>query len=375
MNASRVTSVRTGEHVKDLLENALALSRRRAARPVPFIENKCPNLHELHEILQLSADSGYWTNFGPVCTLLESALEHHLQLPSSRAAVMCSSGTAALLTLIALKEYRAGRKLRWVVSAYGFRSTQLGPLADAAVLDCDEGAMLDVHALARLDAGAWDGLVLTNTFGLRSQVREYVDLCARLGKELIVDNAGLLAGFERGHEHAAADEILSFHQTKPWGMGEGGCAILSRRDAAVFRDLINTGENLPAPARAGASNSKISDFSCALILQRLRREEEWAPAYREQARRILALAQEAGLQPLAPLDLDAQTPPHLPLLAASPLPEAGLANPHCVIRKYYLPLTAAPTASALYARIVNVPCHPGMAALGDHEIRLALPRP
>ena len=99
------------------------MSRQRPALPIAFIEQKLPDFAQLAEILRLSANSGYWTNFGPVSSLLESALERYLNLPPSRAVVMCSSGTAALLALIALKEHRAGRSLRWAISAYGFRST------------------------------------------------------------------------------------------------------------------------------------------------------------------------------------------------------------------------------------------------------------
>src|SRR5438270_12831437 len=87
--------------LKQLLAHALAKSRLRPARPVPFIEQKCPDFRQLSEILKLSSDSGYWTNFGPVSSLLESTLEHYLGLPVSRAVVMCASGTAALLALVA----------------------------------------------------------------------------------------------------------------------------------------------------------------------------------------------------------------------------------------------------------------------------------
>ena len=359
--------------MRAMLERALALSCCRPARPLAFIEQKFPNLQKIEEILKLSADSGYWTNFGPVCRLLETALERHLNLPPARAIVMCSSGTAALLTLIALKEYRRGRRLRWVISAYGFRSTYLGALADARVLDVDDSAMLDLQELARIDPASWDGLVLTNVFGLRPDVREYEEVCKRLGKELIVDNAGVLDGFQRDDESAGFDEILSFHQTKPWGMGEGGGAIIAREDACTFRELMSTGENLRPEARVGASNSKIADFSCALILQRLLEAPVWSCAYQEQAQRVLAIALDAGLRLLGPLDLSTVTPPHLPMQARQPIPEARLANGMFVMRKYYRPLVdSAQNAWDIYNQIVNIPCHPDMAELTDTEIRQTL---
>ena len=358
------------DKLKELLEQALAASHARLARPVGFIEQKFPDFAEIAEILSLSADSGYWTNFGPVSLLLESTLEHYLNLPPSRAVVMCSSGTAALLALIALKEHRMGRRLRWVVSAFGFRSTHLGPLACAKVLDCDDKGLLDFETLAALDPDTWDGAVLTNVFGLRSDLHEYVKLCRDLGKDLIVDSAGLLPGFSRQNARGSVDEILSFHQTKPWGMGEGGCAIVAREQAPKLREFMNCGEGLDQADLLRASNYKISDFSCALILQRLLHAPEWSSAYREQAQRVLEIARAAGLLPLAPMDLGVIIPPHLPLLARRPIAETSLANSQFVIRKYYKPLSETPSgnAQAIYDRIVNIPCHPDMAALRDEEI-------
>ena len=103
--------------LKEILSQALAMSRPRLARPIAFIEQKVPDFVQLAEILRLSADSGYWTNFGPVCSLLESSLEHYLKLPPSRAVVMCSSGTAALLALIGLKEHQ--RRPQFTVGGLG----------------------------------------------------------------------------------------------------------------------------------------------------------------------------------------------------------------------------------------------------------------
>jgi dTDP-4-amino-4,6-dideoxygalactose transaminase len=370
-----ISTARFTSELNVLVEQALATGRRRPARPVAFIERKSPDFEQLAEILRLSADRGSWANFGPVSRLLESSLEQHLNLPSSRAVVTCSSGTAALLALIGLKEYRAHRRLRWVISAFGFRASCLGPLANARIVDCDPTGILDLDALAALDPDSWDGVVITNTFGLRSDLRDHIEFCASRNKELIVDNAGLLNGFLRDDPDSTADEILSFHQTKPWGMGEGGCVILPREQAPEFRAIINGGHGLGPEARLWASNSKICDVSCALILQRLLQMPEWSCAYREQACRILTIALCAGLRPLAPIDLDTLTLPHLPMLASSPVAEADLVNESFVMQKYYQPLSNEPqVAASIYAGIVNIPCHPDMALLRDQEIRSVLDR-
>jgi dTDP-4-amino-4,6-dideoxygalactose transaminase len=376
MNASSlIFSDRPGTQIRELLDKALADTRGHLTCPVSFIEQKSPNFDFLAETLRLSSHSGRWTNFGPVSFLLESALHRHLKLTPSRAVVMCSSGTAALLATVALKEYLARRRLRWVISAYGFRATCLGPLANAQVLDCTAGGILDLDALSRLSPDSWDGIVVTNVFGLKADLSDYVAFCQKLRKELIVDNAGLLDGFLHEDLPSTAGEILSFHQTKPWGMGEGGAAIVAAEHVPVFRAIINGAEGLRPDARTWASNSKISDISAALILQRLMQAPEWSRAYQEQACRILRVALGSGLRLLAPVDLTALTPPHLPMLALSPVSEADLANPFFVLHKYYQPLSAeCPVAASLYARIVNIPCHPGMAALTDQEIRCCLHR-
>jgi len=149
--------------------------------------------------------------------------------------------------------------------------------------------------------------------------------------------------------------------------------LLAKRDASAFRQLTNLGKEMSKTAREGASNSKISDFSCALILQRLLQAPKWSVSYRKQARRVLKIALEVGLRPLAPLDLTALTPPHLPMLAIDPITEADLENESFRMHKYYRPLSAsAPKAWGIYGRIVNIPCHPDMAVLKDDEIRRCL---
>jgi dTDP-4-amino-4,6-dideoxygalactose transaminase len=75
------------------------------------------------------------------------------------------------------------------------------------------------------------------------------------------------------------------------------------------------------------------------------------------------------------MDLATLTPPHLAMLAPGPVAEADLANASFVMEKYFEPLSAeCPTAAAVYANIVNIPCHPEMALLSDEEIRSCLER-
>lgn len=50
-----------------------------------------------------------------------------------------------------------------------------------------------------------------------------------------------------------------------------------------------------------------------------------------------------------------------------PVPLERLAGLPVVLHKYYRPVAPRPRADALYARVVCLPCHPGMASLSDAE--------
>lgn len=334
---------------------------RGATTRVRYVENKRIDWERVRQITALSERTGHWANFGPVSLALERCLEFVLRLPSDRAIVMCASATAGLQMLAGIESARLGRALRWVVSAYTFFSQRIGPFADAIVVDCDDRGLIDLDAVTALADDAWDGLVVTNLFAGLASVQPFADLCRARGKTIIVDSAAAMFGPDRGWpEHP--NEAISFHQTKPWGAGEGGCIVVNRADAALARSLINLGVGAPPLAKAFAANAKISDIACAVILERLERLPSWAPAYGAQRARIEALCGEVGV----PLLLQA---PHnailssVPALSAQPIGR-DLPGIEFDLGKYYPPLDdRCQTAREIYARIVNIPSHCGMATV------------
>jgi dTDP-4-amino-4,6-dideoxygalactose transaminase len=349
-----------------------ALDRR---TPMCFVENKSIDFAFVQDALQASARANHWTNFGPATSSLEATLARQLDLPRSRRVVMCSSGTAALFGLAGLATFRAGRPLRWVTSAFGFHPARQGPYAGSRVVDCDARALLDLRALQALPDEAFDAVLLTNVFGALEDPGPYVRLCRERGKVLVLDSALALDATYR-KDAFVPDEVVSFHHTKPWGMGEGGCVIVDEDDADVMRSIFNFGIYRGHATGEISFNGKLSDFASAFLLQRLRDFVELSPRYHLQHARIATIARRLGYQILGGIDRRRQaTPANVPLLAPHPVKEEHLENPTVALRKYYRPLEAGyAVADDLYARIVNVPCHPGLERIPEESLRSCLAR-
>lgn len=310
----------------------------------------------MESLLKVSHDENHWTNFGPVSHLLENEIHKILKLNDTLAVVACSNGTTALHSLVEMYNTIHQRDLKWVVSSYGFYCSHQGPLKDALVVDCNREGMLDLSLIPDM---SFDGMVVTNIFGTRQNLSLYQEFCSQHGKILLGDSATALKAIEHG-----ANEIISFHHTKPWGFGEGGCAIVKKEDEKLFRSLINFGDENGVIGRR-STNAKMSDIAAADILQWLHFLPEIEKECRAQYKRIASLALECGFEILGPAEHPG-IPPNVPLLA--PCPIAHLDNPFVVLRKYYQPLDNSPVAHDLYSRIINIPCHKEMAELSDDTL-------
>lgn len=340
---------------------------------IRYVEDKRIDWRRVEEIAVLSEQARQWANFGPVSRALERVLEHLLRLPPKRAVIMCASATVGLHALAGLSAIKLGRTLRWAVCSYTFFSQRTGPFVDATLVDCDDHGLIDLDALDALPEDAWDGLVLTNLFaGLRS-AQTYADFCAVRGKALMLDSAAALFGLGRGSP-GHPDEAISFHHTKPWGVGEGGCIIVDRADAEVARSVINFGIGGDRSIRSLAGNGKLSDIASAPILERLERLPGWAPRYRAQRARIEQLCDDARVQVLLEVPADAISA-SVPVLASGVIERAEFAQHRFDVGKYYPPLDGAgERARRIFSRIINIPAHPGMAAVESAELCEALQR-
>lgn len=336
-----------------------------AQKPIAFIENKPMDFQAIANLLEESQRRNHWANYGPATQYLEEFLADKLNLPKNKSVIMCKSGTAALHTLVQLEELKAQKKLNWVISSFGFIASNIGCLSDATIVDCDETGMLSLTELKALPTESWDGVVITNIFGLCRDISAYEKLCKQLGKKLIVDNAvGLFASWRHT---SSPNEAISFHQTKPWGIGEGGCVIIESKDGMKIRDLICFGRGRIASERAFFSNEKMADINAASIMSWLQQAIDWYPAYAEQANRVETIALENNLTTLQPLE-SGKPYGNIPLFSKSSLSVNKLENNSITLMKYYSPLTKTPIASNIYDKIFSFPCHREVSYLPDQAL-------
>lgn len=344
-------------------------------RPIPFIENKIYDHKRISDLLSLSISQNHHANGGPVSKLLEAVVGSLIgESKQQRSVIAVSSGTAALHMACGMHAASSSNPgFQWVTSAFNFFSARVGPLARTKVLDCNPKGGFDIDALRALPLDSYDGVIYTNVFAQYTDWDEVAEFCANHDKRLVIDNAtGLLDRPRTANEPGGPIEIISAHQTKPWGVGEGGFIICDAGDEPVLRGLANFGAPLAHDAAFAASNYKISDLSAAAIIDRLERMPGWAYLYTEQEKRLSRLMQEAGIGvvPFTGSTTPLSPRAHTPLLCPTPVDTAGSAGP-VTLRKYYRPLaspTPTPNADDLFARIFSLSNAPEMRFASDEAI-------
>ena len=340
---------------------------------VEFIEDKRVEPETLAELLRPAVERNRHSNFGPVSRRLEGELARRNRLSAGRAACCAANATLALQAMVAVLDNRAGRRLRWAVSDFGFFTNFIGPFAGQTVVPCDDNGMISVDALAALPDRSFDAVLATNVFGMCENFEAIFAFCRARGKVLLIDNAAGFGALSPWQEADAVEwaEVVSFHHTKPWGMGEGGAAFLPAEWEEPFRASINFGagggRRLADPQFL--TNGKMSEIAAAQILDRVLRADDWRPRYRAEAARIVRLGCEAGLQPWFPALPERAVPGNIPFLHERAVRLEDLGNPLFTMLKYYQPTVASgAVARRLFDHVINVPCHPGMGALRDAEI-------
>jgi dTDP-4-amino-4,6-dideoxygalactose transaminase len=237
---------------------------------LPVAERLLPYLRRIDE-------SRIYTNWGPLATEFEQRLASHFGLGDSHV-VSASSGTAALVGAILASAGRAtpSRPLA-IVPAMTFVATaiaaeQCGYQPYVVDVDADSWT-LDIERLDRHRVLPQVGLVvMVAPFGRAVRQRACVAFRERTGIPVVIDGGG---SFERvsaepGATLGPVPTALSFHTTKSFAVGEGGCVVTTdvELSAGVLRAL-NFGFESSRNSIGPSTNGKLSEYHAAVGLAEL----------------------------------------------------------------------------------------------------------
>lgn len=330
-------------------------------------------------------DSNLWyTNFGPLNTRFEAQIVRDAAPRLAPENITTVSNCTVGLEL-ALQACGASAGARVLVPSLTFVATATAIIRAGMTpvfADVDARSWCLTPEIAARSASSIDVVMPVSTFGVAQDMRAWDAFAERHGMPVIVDAAGAYGNQGAG---GRADVVFSFHATKSFGIGEGGCVI---SPSAERIKRIRTLQNFGINTRVGlledlGTNGKLSEYHCAVGLAMFDQWEQ-VKAKRQQLLADYLKAMDA----LCPGLRFQHRPPQgvYPLFTALLPPGcdagaigAALADQNIETRRWYCPplhrhpaLRAYPTARDLSVteelgnRIIGLPFH---LQLANEDVR------
>ena len=215
------------------------------------------------EYLQKSYEARWFANFGPVVCEFEKRLTTTFALEGEVMATANNATSAIAAALIAF-----GVRGDVVVPAFSFAATACGvsmagcqPVVVDVAADnwlLDAAALEEAFAARRIQA-----VVLVVPFGIACDLSAQLEICARHGVPVVIDNASGLGGPLRRLPERTV-EVYSMHATKPFAIGEGGAVRMHPALLSEFRYASNFGLERGVPHGGWGINGKLPEVSAAI---------------------------------------------------------------------------------------------------------------
>jgi len=326
---------------------------------INWLSNKKINREKVNVYLSECEKCNKYTNIGPIISVLENFIRNKLKIDDNKAVIMTSNGTTALHALIGGLNTFYNRELVFITQSFTFPSSNQGPLKNSIIVDIDQEGGLDIMKLGEINID-YDGIIITNVLGNVTNIDKYVEFCQKNNKILIFDNAATSYTFYKGSNSCnyGLASIVSFHHTKPFGFGEGGCIIVNGELEKVIRNTLNFGidNSIEGSMYSNqASNYRMCDINASFILsylddnfdQIVNRHKEIYEFYKNN------LPRDCRLFPN--FSDDAPICSSICLLYKNKI---NLNNFPFIARKYYKPLNAlCETSNQFYDTIICLPCN------------------
>jgi len=185
------------------------------------------------------------------------------------AVVPVANGTAALHALVYAWALHRGRSLRWATQAFTFPSSMQAALAEVLVVDLDAEHYGPSIRDLEYNKERLDGIIVTNVFALSADLSKYEDWCAENDKLMLLDNAATPLGTIDGRcIHDIGDgAMVSLHETKAIGRGEGGAAFVPKELERDFQRVICFGFDIANGQRMQVPMQAITSFQTSALLR------------------------------------------------------------------------------------------------------------
>ena len=258
---------------------------------------RLPSAEQLLPYLRRIDATRVYTSWGPLALELEERLCRRFSLPPG-GVVSAGSGTSALTAAILTAAGRATAERRLaIVPAFTFVATAAAAEAcgyTLRIVDVDPATwQLDPERVAALSDLDEAGVVIpVAPFGRPVPQTAWLEFRERTGIPVVIDGA---ATFEAAASRARSilgelPVAMSFHATKAFATGEGGC-VASTETGVVEQigQALNFGFSGSRDSATPSLNGKLSEYHAAVGLAEL---EGWN-AKRAQHEGVVALYVEA----------------------------------------------------------------------------------
>ena len=272
-----------------------------AADLMPVLRPRLPASSDILPYLEAIDERQWYSNHGPLVTLLEKRLSHRLGMAGA-GVVTAANATAGLTAALLARRVPAGSLClmpSWTFAAtpHAARAAGLTPWfhdVDRRTWALNPG---EVAETLRRIPGPVGAVLVVSPFGAPVDIEAWQAFEDAAGICVVVDAA---AGFD-GTRASRIPCVVSMHATKILGAGEGG--FIATTDAGLCEHLVacaNFGFYGSRSAALPALNAKMSEYHAAVALASL---AAW-PATRARHVRIgewyrqgIAALAEVGLQP------------------------------------------------------------------------------
>lgn len=248
---------------------------------IPVLRPHLPSAERLLPYIKRIDGSRIYSNWGPLVTEFEARLARFIGQPPG-GVISASSGTAALVGgILAAGGRAAERRPVAVIPALSFVATvsaveQCGYQAFLADVDADTW-MLDPQRVPRVIDLDRVGLVVpVAPFGRPVPQGPWREFSERTGIPVVIDGAASFEGVSTspGRFTGPVPVAISFHATKSFATGEGGCVVV--RDVELAQRVVralNFGFYEARDSTMASINGKLSEYGAAVGLAEL---DGWA---------------------------------------------------------------------------------------------------